>query len=142
MAKVFDPSAQLKPHTKVRSVIDLPKVPKYTDGKVQLANGLSWIRYWVQFDNGEVIGHVSHGDIVPVKFWGQHLELERKAEADAANAEARASAAAEAGGPAGDGEGDAAAAPGGDPVINGVAIPQHLIQRSVDARVRLGAPAA
>ncbi|MEE9417123.1 MAG: hypothetical protein V3V01_17720 [Acidimicrobiales bacterium] len=141
MAKVFDPSTQLKPHTKVRSLVDLPRVPKYTDGKVQLANGMSWIRYWVQFDNGEVVGHISHGDIVPVKFWDQHLVLERQAEINAVDAEARAAAAAESGDKTGAGA-DGAAAAGVDPVINGVTIPQLLIERSAAARVRLGAPAA
>ena len=59
MAREFDPSAPLKPHTKVRSVIDLPNVPIYSNGKVEIANGVSWTRYWVRFENGEIVGHIS-----------------------------------------------------------------------------------
>ena len=34
----------------------LAHVPEGTKGKVVLVNGLSWIRYWVRFDNGVTIG--------------------------------------------------------------------------------------
>lgn len=138
MAREFDPSAPLKPHTKVRSVIDLPNVPKFSNGKIELANGVSWIRYWVRFENGEALGHISHGDVIPVKFWPQYLVQKEQAEIDAAAAEARAAAAAEAGVSAGaDGSGSAAAA-GGGAEVNGVSIPPHLLERSASARTRLG----
>ncbi len=137
MAREFDPSAPLKPHTKVRSVIDLPNVAKYSNGKVELANGVTWVRYWVRFENGESIGHISHGDVIPVKFWDQYLVHKEQTEREAAEAEARAAAAAEAGvDAAASGGGEAAA--GGGSVINGVSIPPHLLERSAAARTRLG----
>ncbi len=140
MAREFDPSAPLKPHTKVRSVVDLPNVPIYTNGKVELANGVSWVRYWVRFENGEVVGHVSHGDVIPVKLWDQYLVHKEQVEREAAEAEARAAAAAEAGaGAAAGGGASGGGAAGGGAVVNGVSIPPHLLERSAAARTRLGA---
>ena len=138
MAREFDPSAPLKPHTKVRSVVELDGIEKFSDGKIELANGVTWLRYWVRFNNGEVVGHVSHGDVIPVKFWDQYLVHKERTEREAAEAEALAAerAANDAGG--GDsGGGDAGG--GGAVVVNGVTVPQRLLDMSVAARKRLGA---
>ncbi len=136
MAREFDPSAPLKPHTKVRSVIDLAGVPKFSNGKVEIANGITWLRYWVRFDNGELIGHVSHGDVIPVKHWPAYLVHKEQLDLEAAAAEARAAAAAESGTTD---SGGGAAVSGDAPVVNGVTIPPHLIAASAAARIRLGA---
>ncbi len=54
----------LKPHAKVVAHTDLPGVPAGTRGKVLLANGMSWRRYRVLFDNGSELGHLD----------GRHIE--------------------------------------------------------------------
>lgn len=46
----------LKPGQRCRSKVDLPGVPAGTEGKVTVANGFSWLRYWVRFDNGVEVG--------------------------------------------------------------------------------------
>lgn len=48
----------LKIHTKVVAATDLPRVPAGTPGKVTVANGLQWKRYWVRFENGVEHGHL------------------------------------------------------------------------------------
>jgi len=49
-----DARSQLDVHMgdRVRAVVDLPGVPVGTKGKVILADGLSWLRYTVRFENG------------------------------------------------------------------------------------------
>lgn len=124
---------------KVKLVADLPGVPAGTDGKVSVANGFAWNRYWVRFDNGAVVGHVDHHDLVRVKDYErfliarerEQLEAERAAEqaaTEAEHAEAEALPATTAGG---DGAGDV--------VINGVTIPASFLEKSAAARARLGA---
>lgn len=52
------PDLMLKLHDKVVAVDDLAGVPSGTRGKVTVANGLQWKRYWVRFDNDVEIGHL------------------------------------------------------------------------------------
>jgi len=49
---------ELRRDDHVLSAIDLPGVPEGTHGRVKLANGFAWKRYWVSFDNG-----VDHGSL-------------------------------------------------------------------------------
>ena len=49
----------LRKGDKVVTTADLRDVPEGTAGKVIVVNGLTWIRYWVRFDNGEVLGSIS-----------------------------------------------------------------------------------
>lgn len=118
-------------HTKVRSTTDLPGVPEGTDGKVKMSQGITWLRYWVQFDNGVWLGSVDHSQVVPVKEWDDHLRRQEEAARRAAEAPDPAESA---------GAGEAVAAAGGESkVVNGVAVPPHLLERSKSARQRLGA---
>lgn len=119
----------LSRNAKVRATEDLPGVPEGTGGKVKLINGMTWLRYWVQFDNGEWLGHVDHSQIVPADEWDDFL---RRRE-EAANAPAVESSGAA------DGDGAPAAATGEGKVVNGVTVPAHLLERSKNARQRLGA---
>ncbi|MDP1793520.1 MAG: hypothetical protein Q8K63_05210 [Acidimicrobiales bacterium] len=48
----------LSMYDKVVAIDDLPGVPKGTNGKVLLANGMNWRRYRVLFDNGQELGHL------------------------------------------------------------------------------------
>src|SRR6187401_2468099 len=49
----------LRKGDKVVTTADLRAVPEGTAGKVIVVNGLTWIRYWVRFENGEVLGSIS-----------------------------------------------------------------------------------
>jgi hypothetical protein len=40
----------------VAASVDLVGVPAGTKGRVALANGFIWKRYWVRFDNGVTLG--------------------------------------------------------------------------------------
>ena len=119
---------------KVRLVADLPGIAVGSEGKVAMANGLTWNRYWVRLQDGRVIGHINHGDLVRSKHYDLYLTArEREArEALLAPAEkAEADMAVD--------KGSAGSATGEDAIVNGVAIPAYLLQRSADARIRLGA---
>jgi hypothetical protein len=59
MAKTALAPDQLRKGAKVVATSDLRDVPEGTKGKVILVNGFTWIRYWVRFDNGTVLGSIS-----------------------------------------------------------------------------------
>ena len=124
----------LKRGTKVRLLEDIPGFPAGSQGKVAVANGFTWYRYWVRFADGTSVGHIDHHNLVRAKDYERFL-VQREVEAE------QAARAAEEGATAGDTGGDdagAAATGGGDPVVNGVTVPGYLIERSAAARTRLG----
>ena len=129
----------LKRGEKVRLVAELPGVAQGTAGRVAMANGFTWNRYWVRLVDGRVVGHIDHGDLVRIKDYERFL-VARDREAD--EAERAAQQAAEA---AADPSASASAASGADDggssevVVNGVTVPAYLLERSADARTRLGA---
>lgn len=123
--------------TKVRLVDDIPGYPAGSQGKVAVANGFEWLRYWVRFTDGESVGHIDHGSLVKAKDYDRFLVQRDKEAIEAEKAAEAAAAAAEAGGDEADGGGGAAA--GGSVSVNGVTIPQRLLDMSAAARVRLGA---
>ena len=130
----------LKRGEKVRLVSELPGVPLGTEGKVAMANGFTWNRYWVRLVDGRVVGHIDHGDLVRTKDYERYLVARGREAEEAELAALRAEEAAAAGlqdGPAD----DAGSADGGsgEAVVNGVPVPAYLLQRSADARARLGA---
>ncbi len=125
-------AASYKRGQKVRLVDDVPGHPQGAQGKIAVANGMTWRRYWVRFPDGSAVGHVDHGSLVRAKDYDTFLVLREK---EAIEAERRAEEAANA--PAVESGGGAAAA-GGGVEVNGVSIPQHLLDRSAAARVRLG----
>ena len=125
----------LKRGEKVRLVAELPGVAAGARGKVAMANGFSWHRYWVRFSDGRVMGHIDHGDLVRAKHYERFLEARDREAEQALLAPAQADDGALA-------VAEAAAATeeaGGDVVVNGVSVPLYLLQRSADARARLGA---
>ncbi len=129
----------LKRGERVRLVAGLPGVPEGTEGKVAMANGFTWNRYWVRLVDGRVVGHIDHGDLVRTKDYERFLVARDREAVEAELAAQRAAEAAEA---ASDGaDGTEAAGDGGtdEAVVNGVAVPAYLLQRSADARTRLGA---
>ena len=129
----------LKRGERVRLVAGLPGVPEGSEGKVAMANGFTWNRYWVRLVDGRVVGHIDHGDLVRTRDYERFLVARDR---EAVEAEIAALQAAEAAADPSSSEADAdAAADGGssEAVVNGVAVPAYLIQRSADARTRLGA---
>lgn len=129
-----DIDAPLRKGERVIAVTDLRGVPEGTSGKIMVVNGIDWIRYWVMFDNGIDLGTIDGGKLVRAKHWKKY-QLER------AEREARAAEAAERGETLTEApSAESAAVTGGDQaVVNGVTVPQLLLERSRKARERLGA---
>ena len=127
MPRTIDRTLPIKRYKKVVATVELPGVPEGTVGKVRVANGFAWYRYWVDFDNGVRMGQVSHDNLCHEDDWGRY-------QFDRAEAERRALEAPEDSvDVAGSDEGAAGA------VGNQFGVPDHLIQRSRDARTRVGA---
>jgi hypothetical protein len=117
--------------TKERVVVrtDLPDLPAGTTGKVILPEGFKWIRYWVRFDNGVVRGSLDRKVLARPSEWVELMRRKQLGE------DIDAPAAAVAAG----GDGPAAAADEGESVmVNGIAVPGHLIARSKARREALG----
>ena len=78
--------AKFKRHAKVVAAVDLPGVPAGTRGKVQIVNGLRWIRYWVAFKNGVELGQLGNEQLITPEEWNtkkrSRVQRERAAEAD------------------------------------------------------------
>ncbi len=115
---------------------DLLGVPEGTPGRIELVNGLTWIRYWVQFDNGIWLGSVDAKAVVAEDDWEDHLDRRAAAAARAAEEAAKpvqegAPAAAPATAPA-----DAAPADAGASKI-----PAALLARSQAAKAKKAAAA-
>ena len=127
MAKAVDLQTRIRSGAKVRATVDLPGVPKGTKGKVAMANGITWVRYWVRFENGELLGHVNHDEIVISRAWDQFFAAQE--------AEAEAAAAAAAGAAANESEAGGGGGGGGDIPFG---VPQYLIDRTKAALEKAG----
>ena len=79
---------QFKRHQKVVAAVDLPGVPAGTKGKIQIVNGLSWIRYWVVFENGVERGQLGNDDLMTRDDWDA-IQVRKRHAQRAAEAEAR-----------------------------------------------------
>ena len=128
MTRTIDRSLPIKRHKSVVATVDLPGVPEGTRGKVKVANGFSWYRYWVSFDNGVDLGQVSHDNLVHAGDWKRY-QVDR-IEAERLAAEAPEVSDSEAADADPDGAGEAG---------NSHGVPEPLIERSRAARERLGA---
>jgi hypothetical protein len=129
MAKTLPLDAPFKTNEKVRATEDLRDVPKGMRGKVQVANGMRWRRYWVRFENGVSLGQIDQAKLVRAKDWDRWE-----------SAGSQSAVGPVAGDGAEDGATAAGAADGGAGVaVNGVTVPQKLLDRSASARSRLGA---
>ena len=128
MPKKESTDALLKPKERVVATDDMPGIPTGTAGKVIFPEGLTWIRYWVRFDNGVVRGTIDRRMLARPGEWA---EIVRRRE----SGEAEPTAAAASGG---DAAPAAAAAEGESVMVNGVAVPAHLIERSKNRREVLG----
>ena len=121
----------LKAKERVTLTRSIRGVPEGTHGRVKVANGLTWARYWVEFDNGMWVGSVSASDLVREGDYDEFVK--RRAEEALRPKEATpAAAAAPAGGDGGGGAAGGAAS----------RVPAHLLERSQKARARKAAQGA
>lgn len=127
MAKqVLDLDTPYKRGEKVLTTRPLPGIAEGTSGKVKLTNGFDqWNRYWVRLNDGRLVGHIDHNDLVRPNM----LSDWRSREADRA-AQAEAAAAGVAAAPA---EVSAGSSDGGVASL----IPAALLERSKAAKARL-----
>lgn len=115
--------------TKQQDVVaatDLKGVPEGTSGKVMLSNGLDWVRYWVKFENGVEMGSLHRNKLVSAEDWDLYLEeredgaLPLEETTDSADEESSTTGS------------------GGGVEVNGVLVPQLLLDRSQAALERFG----
>lgn len=66
LASPHEGQLDLKMGDRVRSTAEIHGVPVGTEGKVILANGFSWQRYRVLFENGAEVGDLDHRTIEPI----------------------------------------------------------------------------
>lgn len=74
MAKRRDTNL-LQRNDHVKAAEDLRYVPAGTQGRVLLANGFTWKRYWVNFDNGVDMGSISRDQLVLVDKSGEPIAI-------------------------------------------------------------------
>jgi hypothetical protein len=131
LRKRADPDA-LRVGDKVVAVKPVGAIPEGTRGRIKVADGFGWIRYWVAWETGEWTGSVDAGSVVAA----DRLETYRAAQA-AVSAQA-ATPAQPSGAPSG---GDGATGSGGGDAGDG-RVPEHLLERARLARERKAAQAA
>ncbi len=115
-------SDQLKRRARVVSLVDMRGVPRGTPGRVAMVSGLSWIRYFVDFDNGPSLPSLDRSKLATPAEWRDWKD--RPAGSEVVEVEKPAAVAAT----------SSAAEPVGG-------IPAHLLERSRQARERLTAKA-
>ena len=118
----------LKARDRVTLTRDIRDVPEGTHGVIKVANGLTWARYWVEFDNGNWVGSVSASDLVRE---GDYEEFKKRRAEEALRPKEEAKPAEAAASPDGGGAG-AASGPASR-------VPAHLLERSQKARARKAA---
>ncbi len=118
---------------KIRLVDDIVGHPAGDGGKIAVANGFAWLRYWVRFADGTSVGHIDHSALVRTNDYDQFLASR---ELEAREAETRAESTSEVAGEVGDSD-EAPATAGEGVVVNGVTIPQIFLDRAKAARARL-----
>jgi len=131
MAKKEGKGERLHLKERVVATTSMPGIPEGTAGTVIVVEGLTWIRYWVRFDNGVVRGTLDRKVLARPSEWAE-LIRRREAGEDVTAPAAEAAAVSE--------EASAAAATAGGEsvVVNGVEVPAHLIARTKARREALG----
>ncbi len=116
--------SEFKTGDKVIAATALRGVPAGTKGKVIHPQGLTWVRYWVSFENGIRLGTIDRAKLATADEWERKQNGTEEVEVESKGAVAVVS----------DG---GAAVEGGFESVNGV--PGHLIERSRVARERWAA---
>ena len=98
-------------------------------GRVILSSGLDWVRYWVAFDNGVELGSLHRDKLVREAEWDAYLvQRERSQEIVESDSEGQDSSEG----------GDSPSSGSGGVEVNGVLVPQLLLDRTKAALERLG----
>ena len=124
MSDIF--TKDLTKQQEVVAATNLKGVPEGTSGKVMLSNGLDWVRYWVKFENGVEMGSLHRNKLVSAEDWDLYLEeredgaLPLEETTDSADEESSTTGS------------------GGGVEVNGVLVPQLLLDRSQAALERFG----
>lgn len=66
LANPHEGQIDLRIGDKVVATVDLVGVPAGTEGRVILANGFQWQRYWVRFSNGKEVSDLDHRHLAPL----------------------------------------------------------------------------
>ncbi|MFV2039089.1 MAG: hypothetical protein ACC660_02480, partial [Acidimicrobiales bacterium] len=111
----------------VKAAVGMRGVPEGTPGRVILSHGLNWVRYWVRFDNGVEMGSIHRQKLVRESEWNTYL-VERDQAVEDTSDPVEAST----------GDGPAAGTTGAGATVNGVQVPQLLLDRTESALERLG----
>ena len=119
----------LRRKEKVKAAVDMRDVPEGTAGRVLVANGVTWMRYWVKFENGIEMGSIHRDKLVRADEWQQYL-VDREKAAVAIDESDGTDAALE--------TADDSAGAGGGASVNGVTVPQLLLDRTTAALARFG----
>ncbi|MCU1496209.1 MAG: hypothetical protein JWM47_162, partial [Acidimicrobiales bacterium] len=128
MAKTDTVSTHLRKGDKVVARIALRDVPEGSTGKVTMVTGLTWIRYWVRFDNGVSLGSIDRKRLATPDQWKRFLAGDEEAVGPAGAGDAAADGAA---------ADDADGGGGGVTTANGTFVSQKHIDRAKAARARL-----
>lgn len=124
---------QLRPGSKIIAVEAVGRIPEGTRGTVKVVDGFEkWIRYWVMWETGDWTGSVDGSQIVAADRFEQY-KVERAEAAERALTQAAAAAVA----PAVEVPADVGAGGGA-----GGRVPEHLLERSREARARKAAQSA
>ena len=112
----------------VKAAINLRGVPEGTTGQVILSNGLDWVRYWVAFDNGVEVGSLHRDKLIREDEWDDYL-LKREQTLQKAESETELTD---------DSEEPPSSSGSGGVEVNGVLVPQLLLDRTQAALERFG----
>ena len=112
----------------VKAAINLRGVPEGTTGQVILSNGLDWVRYWVAFDNGVEVGSLHRDKLIREDEWDDYL-LKREQTLQKAENETELT---------NDSEEPPSSSGSGGVEVNGVLVPQLLLDRTQAALERFG----
>ena len=112
----------------VKAAIDLRGVPQGTSGQVILSIGLDWVRYWVAFDNGVEVGSLHRDKLIREDEWDDYLSKREQALQMAENEPELTE----------DSEEPASGSWSGGVEVNGVVVPQLLLDRTQAALERFG----
>jgi len=129
MAPAATVSKDLRKGAKVVARTALREVPEATTGKVTMVTGLTWIRYWVRFDNGVSLGTIDRKRLATPDEWKRALAGDDEDEATGFIDGATGDALVE----------DDADGAGGATTANGTFVSQKHIDRARAARARLAA---
>ena len=112
----------------VKAAINLRGVPEGTTGQVILSNGIDWVRYWVAFDNGVEVGSLHRDKLIREDEWDDYL-LKREQTLQKAENETELTD---------DSEEPPSSSGSGGVEVNGVLVPQLLLDRTQAALERFG----